>query len=151
MNKIYDLIHNRRNWKKHFHLCHFEAIPLDSDYDTFDNDGYIAFTFYFESFFGKIKTATLKLFKVEDKAKSTRDQHLRAALSETKILVAQISEYIKKEPDQYNGKNNIEKLIADAYDCMLLENPLKTSQFIIDFLDCFAPTKEKQDKSRENA
>ena len=150
MNQIYHIVQGYKNWQKYFHTASLDwDLQKRTPDEYFDNtlSRYIKYwrieiklTFYYDVFFKKKKIVTVVSHYIEKFLKDTPDEKVTANFRES--AGDSIEKYKKmideiKESSEYTGqKENVkEKLLAEAKECMLLDNPLKTGLFLANLID----------------
>lgn len=161
MNQLYHFIQKYHNWQKYLHLITFNYSLTNEGNPTFHySDGrqswgyIIRMTFYYDC-------VKKKMFKViEQKEQRTeqidngtytglfRDANegikkevdgIYARLEQQKQKIMKSEEYLSFFKDE---NLTINSLIKEAEECMLEANPLRTSNFLVAFLEKFKPIKK---------
>lgn len=150
MNQIYHIVQGYRNWQKYFHTASLDwYLERREAQEYFDSDLScrikwwtieIKLTFYYDSFFKKKKVDTVISSYIEKFPRTTSDEKVNEKFKSGALwTIEKYEEMIDeiKASSEYTGqKENVkEKLLAEAKECMLLDNPLKTGLFLAKLIE----------------
>ncbi len=150
MNQVYHIVQGYKNWQKYFHTASLswdlKSRQAEEYYDWTKQVNMkswtivIKLTFYYDSFFSKKQVVVILKDYPESFVKDATTEQVRAHLN--KSVNNTIEEYKKmideiKTSSEYTGrKENVkEKLLAEAKECMILDNPLKTGLFLAKLIE----------------